>query len=170
VLLILKPGSEGFQPAVILSVIATICIAGRDLATRATPVSVGTLQLTFWGYALTGPAGLFLTLLFGETWVLPATKTALQVIAAGVIGVVFYYCLTVALRIGEASVVVPFRYTRLIFTFALGIFLLDEKVSMTMLAGLSLVVPSGLYTFIREARIAHAARARYRSGNQGAPL
>ncbi|MEO8531812.1 MAG: DMT family transporter, partial [Deltaproteobacteria bacterium] len=100
VMLILTPGAEGFQPAVILSVIATICIAARDLATRATPVGIATLQLTFWGYAFTVPAGLFLTLLFGETWVMPSAIVALQIVAAGAIGVVFYYCLTVALRIG----------------------------------------------------------------------
>jgi len=170
VILILQPGRDGFQPAVILSVIATICIAGRDLATRATPRGIATLQLTFWGYAFTVPAGLALSLILGEAWVMPSALASAQIFAAAVLGIIFYFCLTIALRIGEASVVVPFRYTRLIFTFALGIGFLGETVSPMMLAGLALVVTSGLYTLIREARIAHAARSRYRSANQGAPL
>jgi drug/metabolite transporter (DMT)-like permease len=153
VLLILAPDGSGFQPAVILSVIATICIALRDLATRATQKSIGTFQLTFWGYALTIPAGIVLSLIMGEAWVMPARGVTFEILVAAALGIIFYFTLTVALRIGEASAVVPFRYTRLIFSFALGLTFLDESVSPMMLAGLVLVVASGLYTLIREARV-----------------
>lgn len=159
VLLVLKPDASGFQPAVLLSVVATICIAARDLVTRITPKSVATLQLTFWGYALTIPGGLILTLVLDETWIAPSAVAWVQISAAAVLGIIFYFALTIALRIGEASVVVPFRYTRLIFTFALGILLLDEVVSFWMLVGLGLIVSSGLYTLIREANVSRKARA-----------
>jgi drug/metabolite transporter (DMT)-like permease len=159
VLLVLKPDASGFQPAVLLSVVATICIAARDLVTRITPRSVATLQLTFWGYFLTIPGGALLSLILGETWVWPSGLAWAQISAAAVLGIIFYFALTIALRIGEASVVVPFRYTRLIFTFALGILFLDETVSGWMLLGLALIVSSGLYTLIREANISRKARA-----------
>jgi drug/metabolite transporter (DMT)-like permease len=159
VLLVLKPDASGFQPAVLLSVVATICIALRDLVTRITPKTVATLQLTFWGYFLTIPGGILLSLILNETWIWPSGLAWAQICAAAVLGIIFYFALTIALRIGEASVVVPFRYTRLVFTFAIGILLLDEVVSFWMLIGLALIVSSGLYTLIREANVSRKARA-----------
>lgn len=158
-LVLVKPDESGFQPAVLLSVVATACIALRDLVTRITPKTVATLQLTFWGYFLTIPGGAMLSLILQESWIWPSGLAWAQICAAAVLGIIFYFALTIALRIGEASVVVPFRYTRLIFTFALGILFLDETVSGWMLIGLALIVSSGLYTLIREARVSRRSRA-----------
>jgi drug/metabolite transporter (DMT)-like permease len=56
------------------------------------------------------------------------------------------------MRLGEVSVVAPFRYTRLVLSLLIGVLLLGERPDALMLAGAALVVASGLFTFWREAR------------------
>lgn len=159
VMLIIRPGAEGFNAAVWLAVVAVIALAFRDLATRAASTAISTLQLAFWGYGLSVPSGLILSLLRAQPWHWPGTNAVWMLAAAQVLGIVFYYCLTLALRLGESSVVVPFRYSRLIFALALGVGVLGETVDGLMLLGLLLVTASGLYTLLREARLRRASPA-----------
>jgi drug/metabolite transporter (DMT)-like permease len=158
VLLILRPGAgapagEDFTLGVICGLVSVLAVAFRDLATRATPPGITTLQLAFWGYATTILAGILLNLLRAEPWVWPDRTGWLMLAGAQLLGIIFYYTLTLALMIGESSVVVPFRYTRLAFALALGVGVLGESVDVLMLVGLVLVTGSGLYTLLREARL-----------------
>ena len=57
-----------------------------------------------------------------------------------------------ATRTGDVSVVVPFRYSRLLFAMVLGALVFGERPGPLMLAGAALVVGAGLYTIWREAR------------------
>ena len=61
-----------------------------------------------------------------------------------------FFFMTEALRWGDMSVVVPFRYTRLLFSVAVGIVILDEQVNALMLFGSALTILSGLYIWHRE--------------------
>ncbi len=158
VLLILRPGTNTYNPAVWLAVIAVVAIAARDLATRATPPELTTIQLTFWGYSLSIIAGIFTFAIMGQQTVWPTYTEWLMLGAAQVLGIVFYFTLTLALRIGESSVVVPFRYSRLVFALALGVLILDERVDGWMMLGLALVTVSGVYTLLREARVNRLSR------------
>ena len=67
--------------------------------------------------------------------------------ALGSLGVIF---MTEAVRLGDMSVVSPFRYTRLLFSMAAGIFILGEQVNAIMLFGSTLTILSGLYIWRRE--------------------
>ena len=68
-------------------------------------------------------------------------------IAAGSFG---FFFATEAVRVGDVSVVIPFRYTRLLFSLAAGILILGEQVNATMLFGSVLTILSGLYIWRRE--------------------
>ncbi|MCR8723686.1 DMT family transporter [Frigidibacter sp. ROC022] len=160
VLMILRPGSEAFQPAMILSALAVCCIAARDLATRRAPRELGTMPLNFWGYATTIPSGLLMLIFGGQAPVWPEPMDQVILAAAVVMGVSFYFILTLALRMGESSVVVPLRYTRLVFVLILAALVLGERPSAMMLAGAALVTLSGLYTLLREARLKRRRRQR----------
>ncbi len=64
-------------------------------------------------------------------------------------GALGYAGLMNAMRIGEVSVVTPFRYTRLLFGMASGVILFGETLDAMTLVGVGLVVASGLYIFVR---------------------
>ena len=68
-------------------------------------------------------------------------------IALGSLG---FFFMTGAVRLGDISVVIPFRYSRLLFSVAAGIFILGEQVSAIMLFGSALTILSGLYIWRRE--------------------
>ncbi|OUR79062.1 EamA family transporter [Alphaproteobacteria bacterium 46_93_T64] len=149
VLLILRPGVSGFEPASLFAVIATLGFAGRDLATRAASPALSNVQLGVYGFFMLTVAG-FLLLMWSGQVIYPNPVTWMQLTATIGFGVIAYYALTGAMRTGEVSVVAPFRYTRLVFAMALGILVFAERPDNLTLLGGAIVVLSGLYTVIRE--------------------
>ena len=53
-------------------------------------------------------------------------------------------------RRDDVSVVIPFRYTRILFSLAAGTLILGEQVNAIMLFGSALTILSGLYIWRRE--------------------
>jgi drug/metabolite transporter (DMT)-like permease len=159
VLIILRPGTEGWDPAGLLTVACVIILAARDLSTRIMPASIGTFQLTTWAYLALVPAGLALMVLGGTPpQVIDPTKW-LDLTGALLTGLVGYWAVTAAMRLGEISVVAPFRYSRLIFVLILAAIFLGERPDGWMIVGATLVIGSGLYTFWREALRQRRAKA-----------
>ena len=104
---------------------------------------------------------LFRSAIQRPTLVWPDPKSWAMLAGAQALGITFYYTLTLALRLGQSSAVVPFRYSRLVFALALGVLVLGERIDAAMIAGLALVTAAGLYTLLREARLARSARATF---------
>jgi drug/metabolite transporter (DMT)-like permease len=148
VLIILRPGLEGFTVASLLAVAGTIGFAGRDLATRAAPPVLSNLQLGVYGFAMMVPTGAVLLAFFGTASV-PGIVTAGQLLAATVVGVAAYYALTAAMRMGDVGVITPFRYTRLVLALILGVALFGERPDGYTLLGSAIIVASGIYTLLR---------------------
>ena len=71
-------------------------------------------------------------------------------IASGSLG---FFFTTKAVRLGDVSVVIPFRYTRILFSLAAGVLILGEQVDVVMLFGSALTILSGLYIWRRESVI-----------------
>ena len=158
VLIILRPGLEGFTVASLLAVAGTIGFAGRDLATRAAPPVLSNLQLGVYGFAMMVPTGAVLLAFFGDA-VVPDLATSGQLLAATVVGVAAYYALTSAMRMGDVGVITPFRYTRLVFALILGVALFGERPDGYTLLGSAVIVASGIYTLIRGRRRGGAVKA-----------
>lgn len=153
VLLIIQPGMAGFMPASLLAVVAVAAVALRDLASRAIPADVTGMQLAAWAFATLIPTGLLVMLAMGTAPVMPAAPDLVRLAGAFVVGGIGYYALVGATRTGEVAVVVPFRYTRLVFAMILGALAFGERPDPLMLAGAALIVGAGVYTIWREARI-----------------
>ena len=98
VLLILRPGTEGFGALSLLAIMAMLGFAGRDLATRAAPVSLSFRQLGVVGFSMLIVAGL-IVLPFGGPMAAPDGATWAGLLAAAAAGVCAYTFLTVAMRL-----------------------------------------------------------------------
>lgn len=155
VLMIVRPGLDGFQPASLFAVVSVIGLAIRDLATRAVPGSVSSMQLSCWAFATMVPLGAVLLSISGGAAPVAAHAWA-YLGGAMVFGVMGYYFIVGAMRIGDVAAVTPFRYARLIFALMLGVGLLGERPDLWTLAGAAVIIASGLYTFVRERRLARA--------------
>jgi len=152
VLLIIRPGLDGFEMASLFAVAGTLGFAGRDLATRAAPAVLSNVQLGVYGFFMLSPTGIVM-LIYTGGWVWPSVLVSAQLGAAVIVGVLAYYSLTAAMRMGEISVVAPFRYTRLVFALILGSLVFSETPDFMTLAGSAVIVLSGLYTVIRSRKL-----------------
>lgn len=148
VLMILRPGLEGFEPASLFAVLGTLGFAGRDLATRAASPELSNMQLGIYGFFILIPTGIILAPFTGGI-IWPDLLSILKILFVIAFGVTAYYSLTVAMRTGEVSVVTPFRYTRLIFALIIGVVLFSERPDLITLAGSFLIVFSGIFSLIR---------------------
>lgn len=152
VLIIVRPGAEGFQPASLLAVAAVVLLAARDLATRTAPAHVASLVMAFYGFLAVLPAGAVLLQFQGGWHPVSAQNLGMMAMTAAV-GVAAYYAIIAAMRTGDVAVVTPFRYSRIVFALILGIAVFDESVDRWTLIGAGIVIASGLYTLAREARL-----------------
>ncbi|WP_431297849.1 DMT family transporter [Tabrizicola sp. BL-A-41-H6] len=148
VLVILRPGVEGFSALSLLAVVGLLGFAGRDLATRAAPKGLSNRQLGILGFAMLATAGAILLAWSGGA-VLPDLHGLALIAGGSVFGILGYHALTGAMRTGEVSLVTPFRYTRLVFAMILAMAIFNERPDAATWAGAALVVASGIYTLTR---------------------
>ncbi len=151
VLMILRPGIEGFEWASMFAVVGTLGFAGRDLATRAAPPVFTNYQLGVYGFLILIPTGLIMAPFTGGI-VIPDSTSSLYIVGAICFGTAAYQSLTIAMRSGEVSVVAPFRYTRLIFAFILGFLVFSEQPDFMTIVGSAIVVISGIYSLLLTSR------------------
>ena len=149
VIIIIQPGSESFTPLSILAVLGMLGFAGRDLASRAAPASLSTNILGLYGFFALIAAGTLFAVYENTPFVEVGLETGLLMAAACGVGVIAYTALMRAMRTGEVSAVTPFRYSRLLFGLALGVFVFGETLTPAMVVGSILIVISGLFILVR---------------------
>ncbi len=152
VLLIIRPGAEGFQLAALLPIAAVFGIALRDLLTRQLDPTIPSSSVAFYAFLICIPAGALMIPVSGG-FVVPEPIGWLLMLGATVFGVSGYYAIVSALRVAETSIIMPFRYTRLIFSIMLGIIVFGEDPDNLTYLGAMIVIGTGIYTFLREQRI-----------------
>jgi drug/metabolite transporter (DMT)-like permease len=152
VLIVIEPWSATFSPAALWAVWGVVFLSARDLLTRHIPSEIPTVQLGVYAMAGLILAGLSLSLSLPEPLILPSKIEWAYLFGLIAMIPIGFYGTTIAMRVGEASVVSPFRYTRLLFALVLAGLVFDESPSSTALIGAALIVLSGLYAFWRERR------------------
>ena len=150
VLLILRPGMDGFDWNALFAVQGMIGLSIRDLATRRAPRTLSALQLSLVAFALLVPAGAAVMWVQGIDYVRPDGREWGLLVAAALMGAFSYRFVVNAMRVGEISVVTPFRYSRMIFALAIGMIVFAERPDTLTLIGVAIVIGSGLYTLWRE--------------------
>jgi drug/metabolite transporter (DMT)-like permease len=149
VVIIVKPGFEGFNVYSMFALLCVACCAVRDLATRRIPPEIPSLMVstvtaavvTLFGAVLVFPMGGWTDLTLEQTGRLAGAAALLMP------GYIF---IILAMRVGDVSFVAPFRYTALLWAILLGIVFFGELPDLAMLAGAALVIISGLYSLYRE--------------------
>ena len=153
VLVIIRPGFEGFVPASLFAILGMLCLALRDLATRRVTADISSVQVSFQAFLMVIPAGAVLLQYAGGDLAPVDIESAVVLLAAVGIGLVAYLLIVTAMRIGEVSFVTPFRYSRMIFALAIGMAVFGERPDAATWAGMGIIMGSGLYTLWRERRV-----------------
>ena len=150
VLLIVKPGAEGFQPALLWAVASVFFVCLRDLTTRRLSPETPSMLITLMTALAITATGAVVTL--WEGWEPLSGSATVRLGAAAVFVFVGYLFSVMTMRVGDIGFVSPFRYTILIWALLIGVFVFGDRPGPVTLAGAALIVLSGVYTFHRETR------------------
>lgn len=149
VMIIVRPGMEGFS---LYSIHVLICVAFcafRDLATRRIPSEIPSTFISLLTAAAVALCG-GLLIPFTGGW-MPLSSSLLATLAATAILVLIGYQFIIqSMRVGDISFVAPFRYTALLWAITAGYLVFANVPDLPMLIGSSIVVASGIYTLYRE--------------------
>jgi drug/metabolite transporter (DMT)-like permease len=151
VMIIIRPGTDGFDRWALLGVGSALCVVVRDLAVRpiqgqvpSTLVALGAATaVTAMGWIGTGLQG----------WQAPTLWEATRIFCAGLFLIVGYLTSVSAMRHGDIGLVAPFRYTSLLWAIVLGLLVFGDLPDGWTLIGAAIVVVAGLFTLWRERRL-----------------
>ncbi|WP_102106761.1 DMT family transporter [Oceaniglobus roseus] len=158
VLLIVRPGTEGFTVYSVYALASVACVTLRDIAARGLSREVPSItvaMLTALGVTLS--VGAFSAF---ETWEAVDGATALHLAGASLFVVAGYLSSVMTMRVGEIGVIAPFRYTSLVAALILGLVVFGDWPAPLTLLGAAIVVGMGIFTLLREH---HLGRVRRRA-------
>ena len=152
VLIIVRPGSEGFDIYAIFAIIAVAWVVLRDLSTRKLPLRTPSVLVGF--YTSLAVTLLAMFILPFQPWK-PVSLEGFSLLAIAGMFVLFGSIFSVmTMRVGEVGFVSPFRYTILIWAIILGIVVFGDYPDFYTMIGSFIVVATGTYTFYRERSLA----------------
>ena len=155
VLLIVQPGTDGFNIWSLLVLLSVLVITARDLFTRAFSPAVPTMTVAVLTAGAVCLVGGVLSLF--TPWVALDLREAALIAAAAVLIIGGYVFGIMVMLVGEVGFVSPFRYTSLIFALILGLVVFDEFPNALALIGGVIVVSTGIFTLLRERMVARAS-------------
>jgi len=156
VLIIIRPGGDGFNEYAVLAIVAVACVTVRDAITRRLDRSVPSLFVAFisaipifiYGGVATATTG----------WTVVSGAIIGIVVVAAIAITCGYLFAVMAMRNGEISFVAPFRYTGMIWAILFGFLLFGDLPDAATILGTMIVIGMGVYAFHRE-RIRQRASA-----------
>ncbi len=146
VLVILRPGIAGFNPAAILVLMAAFGYAITMITTKKLTMTETTFGIVFWMAVIQFPLSLIgsdPTVFFRlhGTDLVPA-------LGVGIAGMTSHYCLSNAFRSGDATLVVPLDFLRIPLIAVVGWAFYNEKLDIFVLFG-ALIIISGVLWNLR---------------------
>tara|TARA_R110000796_G_scaffold29868_8_gene80241 strand:+ start:2419 stop:3267 length:849 start_codon:yes stop_codon:yes gene_type:complete len=148
VLLIVKPGTAGFNLWSVYALIAVFFVTIRDLSTRRLSKAVPSMTVTLAAVLSVTCFSAFAQL--STPWQPVSTAHWMAITAAAFFVLIGYYLSIQTMRVGDVSFIAPFRYTGLIWALILGWFVFGDWPVPSTLAGAAIVAATGLFTLYRE--------------------
>lgn len=147
-LLIVRPGPDGFDIYALYAIAAVGCVTVRDLSTRRMSPAVPSMTVTM-------AASVGVTVFAGvatqtETWIPITSRDAMLLGGASFFIIGGYFFSVAVMRVGEVSFIAPFRYTSLIWALVLGYVVFGDWPDSVTLLGALIVVATGVFTLYRE--------------------
>jgi drug/metabolite transporter (DMT)-like permease len=146
VLVILRPGIAGFNPAALLVLLAAFGYAITMITTKKLTMTESTFGIIFWMAVMQFPLSLIgsdLTVFFHFE-----ARHILPAIGVGLAGLSSHYCLSNAFRSGDATLVVPLDFMRIPLIAVVGWAFYGESLDIFVLLG-ALIIISGVFWNLR---------------------
>jgi drug/metabolite transporter (DMT)-like permease len=154
VLLIVRPGSEGFSNGSLVAVLAAVLSSIVAIQIKQLSATEPADRIVIYTTLLWVPMSLVPAL---GVWVWPQGVQWLWVVLAGVFGTGGHMLWTRALKVGEVSALTPISFMQLPIVALFGWLLFDESLSAWTLAGALVILAANAYIAHREAVLARRA-------------
>lgn len=150
VLLVIRPGSQAFHPAILLCVVNAVLYAVFNMLTRRMAASETPESMQLLSAAM---AALLLAPFALVQWQTPASAAQWAVLLwCGLMGGVGHLFVAMAHRYASAAVLGPFIYQQILYMALWGWLVFNQVPDAFVVAGAVVVVVSGLYLLWMEMR------------------
>jgi drug/metabolite transporter (DMT)-like permease len=129
---------------------ASACNGFSSIQIRKLAQLERTGTIVFYFLAVTSLIGLATAL---PWWVHPDAYQAFLLIASGIFGGIGQILITSSYRFADASVIVSFEYSTLVWAVAIGFFIFGDIPHPAVFGGAIIVIASGLYVIYRERKL-----------------
>jgi len=150
VMLILRPGTDVFQPAMLIPLVSSLCWAGGLIITRQMRGTEKPLTILIWstaaGLVAIAPLGL-------ADWRPPTVRDWGFFAAIAACHVAGQYLTIRAFMLASASLIAPFSYSTLLWAMLIGAFAFGSFPDAATLIGAGVLVAAGVYVWHRERQI-----------------
>ncbi|MFL4471640.1 DMT family transporter [Tateyamaria armeniaca] len=148
-LIVIRPGTDVFQPASILPLLAAFCFSSYTLITRR----LGPDEDVWTSLFYTGLVGAVILTAIVPFHVPPLNGASIALLfMVGAAGTAGQLMLIRALSMAEAGLLAPFNYAGIVFAVIWGLVLFGEVPDALTLLGALVIAGAGIYVWHREAR------------------
>jgi drug/metabolite transporter (DMT)-like permease len=147
VLVILRPGFNFIHPAALVMLAGSLGFAVNAVATKKLSATDSTVAIIFWMLVMQTLPALGAAL---PSWVAPGMADVPWICALGLCNVGAHVCLTRALRLADATLVVPIDFLRLPLIAVIGAVFYHEPLELAVFLGAAMIFAGSYYSFARE--------------------
>lgn len=167
VLIIVRPGTEAFQAAAILPLVAALAYSLLQMMTRKLGVAEKASTMAFYMQLMFLSASCVMWVIAGDgrfsgggnpslefllrAWVWPSTTDFAIIFAIGTMNAFGGYLISQGYRVAEAGLVAPFEYVAIPLAVLWGVLLWGEWPDTMVWIGIVLIAAGGLFVAYREA-------------------
>jgi drug/metabolite transporter (DMT)-like permease len=138
ILIVARPGFGTPDPGVIAAAASAVCFATTAILTKVLTRGESIVSILFWLTVMQLGLGLATAGWDGDL-ALPTAQTLPWLALIGACGLLAHFCLTKALSLAPASVVVPIDFARLPVIAAVGFYLYGEALEWPVVLGATLI-------------------------------
>jgi drug/metabolite transporter (DMT)-like permease len=166
VLVIVRPGTEGFSSATLVALAAAVLSGIVSIQIKQLSATEPADRIVLWTTLLWVPMSL-VPALFVWTW--PQGITWLWVAAAGLMGTGGHMLWTRALKLGDVSALTPISFMQLPLVAVMGYLVFHEALDRWTVVGAAIIFGANAYIAHREAKLArvHATTAPVEAAKPG---
>ncbi|SDE90384.1 Permease of the drug/metabolite transporter (DMT) superfamily [Salipiger thiooxidans] len=151
ILVVARPSPETINPGLIAAALAAIGFAGSAVTTRRLTRTETTVCILFWLTVMQSVFGLVCAGIDGDI-AFPAATSWPWVVLIAIAGLVAHYCLTTALSLAPAPVVMPIDFARLPVAALVGIILYQEALDPYVFIGAAIIFGANYFNILHETR------------------
>jgi drug/metabolite transporter (DMT)-like permease len=156
VLIVTNPGANSLTLGALFALTNAVMYGTVTVAVRGMTRTESANTLVIWQLSVLAFFHSFL-LFFGWRW--PTPLDAAMLFGTGFTNALGQWFWTKSLHLAPAPAVTPFYYLMLIWALGFGFIVWGEVPSASLLVGSAIVVATGLFLFLREARLQRSLRA-----------